>query len=67
MIDRTGIHGTFDVHMQWSDDFGPRSDAADVPPSIYSAVNEILGLEVKSGRGPVEVLVVDHVEWPSEN
>ena len=67
VIDQTGIKGTFDVHMQWSDDLGPPDSAGDVSPSISSALRETLGLELKSGRGPVEVLVIDHIERPSEN
>jgi uncharacterized protein (TIGR03435 family) len=36
--------------------------APDAPPSIYLALRESLGLELKSGRGPAEVIVIDHIE-----
>jgi uncharacterized protein (TIGR03435 family) len=42
--------------------------AADPPfPSIFTAMQQQLGLEVEAGKGPREFLVVDHLEKPSEN
>jgi uncharacterized protein (TIGR03435 family) len=66
VIDRTGITGTFDLTLQWSDDVSA-SGNPDGLPSLITAVRETLGLELKSGRGPVEVLVVDHIERPTAN
>jgi uncharacterized protein (TIGR03435 family) len=66
VIDRTGIRGSFDVDVQWSDDLAP-TEKPDAPPALSSALRETLGLELKSGRGPVEVLVVEHIERPSSN
>ena len=66
VVDQTGIKGTFDVRLQWSDDLAPQ-DNPDAPPSIYVALRETLGLELKPGRGPVEVLVIDHIERPTGN
>jgi len=65
VIDQTGIKGTFDVRLQWSNDLA----AADpnTLPSIYTAVRETLGLEMKPGRTQVNMLVVDHIERPSAN
>jgi uncharacterized protein (TIGR03435 family) len=67
VIDKTGVKGTFDVRMQWSDDLAPADNAADAPPSLESALRETLGLDLKSGRGAAEVLVLDHIERPREN
>lgn len=65
VIDRTGIRGTFDFNLQWSDDLAaPNPDA---PPPLITVVHETLGLDLKSGRGPVQVLVIDHMERPSAN
>jgi len=67
VIDQTGIKGTFDVHMQWSDDLAPANSEGDAPPSFSTALRETLGLELKSGRGPANVLMIDHIERPSGN
>lgn len=67
VVDQTGIKGTFDVHMQWSDDLAPANSEGDAPPSFSTALRETLGLEVKAGRGPAKVLVIDHIERPSGN
>jgi uncharacterized protein (TIGR03435 family) len=66
VIDRTGIKGTFDISLQWSEDLAP-AETPDAPPALSSALRETLGLELKSGRGPVDVLVVEHIERPSSN
>ena len=63
--DRTGLTGLYDFHLKWSAD---KPDApADDAPSIFTAVKETLGLELKPIKGPVQVLVVDALELPSEN
>ena len=68
IIDRTGLTGTFDFHLEWTPDQAtvPQSDDA-TGPSIFTAVQEQLGLKLEPAKGPVEVLVIDHVERPSEN
>jgi uncharacterized protein (TIGR03435 family) len=62
VIDRTGIAGLFDIHLEFS---GVDDDNA--APSIFTAVQEQLGLKLSPDTGPVEVLVIDHVEKPSAN
>ena len=52
----------FDVALEWSPD-----QAATDRPSIFAAVQEQLGLKLESTRAPVDVLVIDHIERPSEN
>jgi uncharacterized protein (TIGR03435 family) len=66
VIDQTGIKGTFDVKLIWSDD-PALADTPDSPPPLPTVVRETLGLEVKAGRGDVDVLVIDHIERPTVN
>ena len=77
VVDRTGITGRFDFTLTWTPDdsqFGglgvrvpPPSTAADAPPGLFTAIQEQLGLKLESTKAPVDVLVVDRVERPSEN
>jgi uncharacterized protein (TIGR03435 family) len=74
VIDATGLTGAYDVHLKWAMDSlstpagpnaTPLSDATG--PSIFTALQEQLGLKLESTKGPVEVLVINHVERPSAN
>ena len=80
VIDKTGVIENFDVHLEFlPDDATPgihslrRAGNPDGPsdpvgkPSIMMALQEQLGLKLESTKGPVEILVIDHVERPSEN
>jgi uncharacterized protein (TIGR03435 family) len=61
VLDRTGLTGLYDFSFEFAT--GPNSTA----PSIFTALEQELGLKLESRREPVEMLVVDHVERPSEN
>jgi uncharacterized protein (TIGR03435 family) len=70
VIDQTHLDGLFDVRM----DFDPalvsdpsRTPAASSAVTIYTALQEQLGLKLESSKGPVEVLVIDSVSRPTEN
>jgi uncharacterized protein (TIGR03435 family) len=69
VVNRTGIAGLFDIHLEFS---APEITTAagsgdDAAPSIFTAVQEQLGLKLSPDTGPVEVFVIDHVEKPSAN
>jgi len=71
---RTGLEGAFDWTLEWNPDvFGTVSNgqtpapADPDKPSIFSALQEQLGLKLESTRGPVDVLVIDHLERPTPN
>jgi uncharacterized protein (TIGR03435 family) len=63
VIDKTNLDGAFDITLEWN----PDEDASGSSPSIFTAIQEQLGLKLDVGRGPVEILRVDHAERPSEN
>jgi uncharacterized protein (TIGR03435 family) len=71
VIDKTGIQGEFDLKLDWTpDDAPPPADSTAGPaqyPSLFSALQEQLGLKLEPQRGPVEVLVIDRAAKPSEN
>ncbi len=58
VVDSSGLTGKYDIDLRWSDSAGP---------SLFTALEEQLGLKLQPSKGPVETLVVDHVEAPSEN
>jgi uncharacterized protein (TIGR03435 family) len=69
VVDRTGIDGVFDFEMQWStDEAAAAPKGGDLPPSIFTALEESLGLRLQPEKVPVELIVVDHVDHkPAEN
>lgn len=80
VIDKTGFTGVFDFHLRCAPadsgdgggKGGGRANAGAAPPvdtepSIFEALEKQLGLKLVAEKGPVEFLVIDHVERPSEN
>jgi uncharacterized protein (TIGR03435 family) len=68
--DKTGLTGKYDIQLRWTtDDAAPDSRSASDPsaPSIFTAIQEQLGLKLESRKAPVEVLMIDHVDQPSPN
>jgi uncharacterized protein (TIGR03435 family) len=78
VVDRTGLSGNFDIDLTWTPEPGqglppgpPPPGASALPPidpngpSLFTALQEQLGLKLDSQRGPVEVLVIDSVEMPT--
>jgi uncharacterized protein (TIGR03435 family) len=65
VVDKTGLTGKYEMALKWTpDDAQGESDAG---PSIFAALEEQLGLKLVSAKGPVDTIVVDHAEKPSEN
>ena len=78
VVDRTGLKGDFDFELQWAAggnrSIAPKEGGADSPapadtsgPTIFTAVQEQLGLKLEAQKGPVEMLVIDRAERASEN
>jgi len=70
VVDRTGLTGRFDFDLEFPElaaGPGGSGPAADTGGSVFTAVQEQLGLKLTSTRGPVEFVVIDSVEHPTEN
>ena len=76
VIDQTGLTGRYNFVLLWTPDesqFGGRGGQAPppangtAPPDLFTAMQQELGLKMESVKAPVDVLVIDHVEMPSEN
>jgi uncharacterized protein (TIGR03435 family) len=65
VIDKTGLLGNYDLGLKWSPD--DPTEAQSEFPSIFTAIQEQLGLKLQGAKGPVTTLVVDHAEMPSAN
>jgi uncharacterized protein (TIGR03435 family) len=80
VVDQTGLASArYDFILKWTPDASqgqiggpgpnvlPPADNADAPPDLFTAFQQQLGLKLESARAPVDVLVIDRVERPSEN
>jgi len=80
VIDKTGLAGKFDFELKWASSQASAAQLGAPPqtaefalppdpdgPSIFTALQEQLGLRLESAKGPVEVLVIDRAERPSKN
>jgi uncharacterized protein (TIGR03435 family) len=77
VVDKTGLTGTYDLKLEWTpDEFQvpgpsevgqPQPGADPAGPSIFTAIQNQLGLKLETGKGPVQVLVVDSAQKPAEN
>lgn len=72
VIDKTGLSGTFDFALEWAPHFnGPLPPGYPEPdptaPTFLEAIKEQLGIKLEPTTGPIDVLVIDHVEEPSAN
>jgi uncharacterized protein (TIGR03435 family) len=70
VVDRTGLTGAFDGELTFAPQPLPGLPPPPVSPdavSVFTALQEQLGLKLEAGRGPVPVLVIDNAEKPSEN
>jgi uncharacterized protein (TIGR03435 family) len=71
VVDKTGLQGRYDFSLQWKSDrsdvsHGNAADSAS-NQSLFTAVEEQLGLKLELQNAPVEALVIDHIEKPAAN
>ena len=65
VVDSTGISGVFDIELTWTPDTAPPD--ADLGPSVFTAIQEQLGLKLQAHKLPIEVLVIDTISKPTAN
>jgi uncharacterized protein (TIGR03435 family) len=65
VINKTGLTGTYDYKLEWGDDAAVTGDPT--VASVFSAFQEQLGLKLEPTKAPVQVLIIDHAEKPSDN
>ena len=66
VIDKTGLSGHADITLKWSDDVAMQQGGPDAI-SIFTALQDQLGLKLVPSKGPVDTLVIDHAEMPTPN
>ncbi len=77
VVDQTWLPGRYDFTLQWTSDdsqYGgrggqapPPANGGTAPPDLFTAMQEQLGLKLEATKTPADVLVIDHVEKPSDN
>jgi uncharacterized protein (TIGR03435 family) len=80
VVDQTGLKDRYDFTLKWTPDDSqfqqfrgavpmtpPKADDPNAPPSLYTAVQEQIGLKIEATKAPDDVIVIDHVEKPSAN
>lgn len=67
VIDHTGLTGRYDFELHWTPDNTPADSPLAGGPSIFTAVQEQLGLKLEPSTAPLDVLVIDSIEKPSQN
>ncbi len=77
VLNQTGITGRWDFTLNWTPDdsqfngmgakIPPPKDGENQPPPLYTAIQEQIGLKLDATKAPADVMVIDHVEKPSEN
>lgn len=67
VVDRTGLTGRYDFELQFAAEAKTGDAAENAGPSAFTALEEQLGLKLEPAKAPVEFVVVDHIERPTEN
>jgi uncharacterized protein (TIGR03435 family) len=69
IVDDTGLTGRYSFSLNWTPDTSPPSNSLEAAdgPSIFTAVQEQLGLRLRSEKGVLDTIAIDYVEMPTEN
>ena len=66
VVDKTNLTDRYDLKLQWTPDDAPVADNS-AAPSLFTAIQEQLGLKLEPAKEPVPVIVIDHVDPPTPN
>jgi uncharacterized protein (TIGR03435 family) len=72
VVDKTGLTGKYDFTLRWAQDATLSSNEVNATeqntsaatPPLFTAIQEQLGLKLEPQTAPMDVLIIDHVEWP---
>jgi uncharacterized protein (TIGR03435 family) len=67
VLDQTGLAGKYDFVLEWTPDTADLPDPAAAGPAIFTGMQEQLGLRLVAQKGPVQIIVIDRAQKPSEN
>jgi bla regulator protein blaR1 len=72
VVNNTALAGNYDFKLEWTPDLSPSAPdgqpvETSLGPSLFSALQQQLGLRLEATKGPMDVIVIDHVDKPSEN
>jgi len=67
VVDKTGLTGNYNLTLTWAPDDGTPQAPDSTLPSIFTALQEQLGLKLEPAKAPIEAFIVDHAEIPSED
>jgi uncharacterized protein (TIGR03435 family) len=67
VVDKTGLTGKYNLTLSWAPDDGTPQAPDSTLPSIFTALQEQLGLKLEPGKAPIGAFIVDHAEIPSED
>ena len=69
VVDKSGVTGLYDIELTYAPDrdLAANAGAEQNAASLYTALQEQLGLKLEAQKGPVDVLIIEHVEEPSPN
>ena len=65
VLDQTGLKGKYDFTLKWGANAGAAGQEPSDEPALFTAIQEQLGLQLVPTKGPVEVIVIDHIEKPT--
>jgi uncharacterized protein (TIGR03435 family) len=67
VLDRTGLTGLYDLELTWAPDQAPAAGGDTSGVSVFTALQEQLGLKLEATTAPVDLVVIDSADRPTED